>query len=182
MKVGATRSGPRSRRTSACSTIPRMPPIAVPKRIPTRSGSYAPSSPASATASRAAPSESRTFRSSLRASFGDGDLRRVEVLDLGGDPHRELARVEGADEVDAALARDGRRARSTAHRCRSASRRRARSRPPSASREVRRGASAQVAGRDIRNSPTVRPKTVARPRQPSPSGSSTSTTIENGGR
>ena len=37
MKVGATRSGPRSRRTSTCSTIPMIPPIAVPKRIPTRS-------------------------------------------------------------------------------------------------------------------------------------------------
>ena len=38
--------------------------------MPIRSGGYAPSSPASATASRAAPSESRTFRSSLLASFG----------------------------------------------------------------------------------------------------------------
>jgi hypothetical protein len=51
--------------------IPRKPPIAVPKRIPTRSAEYAPSSPASATASLAAPSERRTFRSSLRASFGE---------------------------------------------------------------------------------------------------------------
>ena len=46
------------------------PPIAVPKRIPTRSGEYTPSTPESATASRAAPSERRTFRSSLRASLG----------------------------------------------------------------------------------------------------------------
>ncbi len=34
-------------------------------------------------------------------------VRRVEALDLGRDPHRELARVEGLDEVDAALAGDG---------------------------------------------------------------------------
>ena len=34
------------------------------------------------------------------------EAARVEVLDLGGDPHRELARVERLDEVDAALARD----------------------------------------------------------------------------
>src|SRR5262249_57156823 len=33
---------------------------------------------------------------------------RVEVLDLGGDTHREAARVERLDEVDPALARDGR--------------------------------------------------------------------------
>ncbi len=39
--------------------------------------------------------------------FGRGDARRVEVLDLRGDPHGELRGVEGADEVDAALARDG---------------------------------------------------------------------------
>ena len=31
----------------------------------------------------------------------------IEVLDLGGDPDRELAWVERFDEVDAALARDG---------------------------------------------------------------------------
>ncbi len=35
------------------------------------------------------------------------DRGRVEVLDLGGDPHGKRARVEGADEVDAAPARDG---------------------------------------------------------------------------
>ena len=106
MKVGATRSGPRSRRTSACSTIPAIPPIAVPNRIPTRSGAYAPSSFASATASCAAPSARRTFRSSRRASFGEATVRRVEVLHLGSDAHRELARVERGDPVDAALARD----------------------------------------------------------------------------
>ena len=33
------RRGPRSRSTSACSTMPMRPPIAVPKRMPTRDGS-----------------------------------------------------------------------------------------------------------------------------------------------
>ena len=33
--------------------------------------------------------------------------RRVEVLHLGGDPDRVLARVEGPDPVDPALAREG---------------------------------------------------------------------------
>ena len=33
---------------------------------------------------------------------------RVEVLHLGGDPHRQPVRVEGADPVDPALAGDGR--------------------------------------------------------------------------
>ena len=36
------------------------------------------------------------------------DRRRVEILHLGRDSYREAARVERADEVDAALARDGR--------------------------------------------------------------------------
>jgi hypothetical protein len=36
-----------------------------------------------------------------------GDRRRVEVLDLGGDPHGEPARVERADEVDPTLASNG---------------------------------------------------------------------------
>ena len=38
----------------------------------------------------------------LRADDGD----RIEVLDLGGDADRELARVEGADPVDPALPGD----------------------------------------------------------------------------
>ena len=50
--------------------IPRMPPIAEPKRIPTRSGRSARRAPASSTASCAAASASSTFRSSRRASFG----------------------------------------------------------------------------------------------------------------
>src|SRR5215831_9301805 len=69
-KLGDTRSGPRSRRISSCSRIPVTPPIAVPKTIPTRVGSK-PLRPASPIASRAAPSASRTLRSSLRTSFGD---------------------------------------------------------------------------------------------------------------
>ena len=71
MNVGATRSGPRARRTSVCSAMPITPPMAEPRRMPTRAGSYAPSRPASATASRAAASASRTLRSSFRTSFGE---------------------------------------------------------------------------------------------------------------
>ena len=37
-----------------------------------------------------------------------GDRARIEVLHLGGDAHREAARVERADEVDAALSGDRR--------------------------------------------------------------------------
>ena len=50
--------------------IPMKPPIAEPKTIPVRAGSK-PLSRASSTASFAAASASRTFRSSLRTSFGD---------------------------------------------------------------------------------------------------------------
>ena len=74
MKFGETRSAPRSRRMSCCSAMPEMPPIAVPNRMPTRSGSYTLSSPASATASVAAASASRTFRSSLRTSLIDATV------------------------------------------------------------------------------------------------------------
>ena len=70
-------------------------------------------------ASRAAATASTTFRSSLRASFGADDALRLEPLHLGRDPYRELARVEGADEVHPAPPRDGRlpgRARVVAER------------------------------------------------------------------
>src|SRR5437867_8010754 len=50
--------------------MPVTPPIAEPKMIPTRFGSK-PFRFASAIASRAAPSASRTLRSSFRASLGD---------------------------------------------------------------------------------------------------------------
>jgi hypothetical protein len=73
MKNGDTRSGPRSRKTSTCSAIPAIPPIAEPTTMPTRAGSK-PSSRASATASRAAPSASTTLRSNLRSSFGDATV------------------------------------------------------------------------------------------------------------
>ena len=73
--------------------------------IPTRSGSK-PFSPESASASRLQPTAIDTQRSSLRASLAETDGGRVEVLDLARDPHREVARVEGLDEVDAALARE----------------------------------------------------------------------------
>ena len=71
MKVGATRSGPRSRSTSACSMIPRKPPIAVPKRIPTRAGLVDAVEPRVGDRLRPAASASRTLRSSLRTSFGE---------------------------------------------------------------------------------------------------------------
>ena len=106
MKNGETRSGPRSRSTSCCSAIPGRPPIAEPTTIPTRAGSRPFDRPLSRHASCAAPSASRTLRSIRRASFARRDRRRVEALHLARDPHRELARVEALDEVDAALARD----------------------------------------------------------------------------
>src|SRR5436305_1445087 len=68
-KLGDTRSGPRSRSVSCCSRIPWTPPIADPKMIPTRDGSY-PFRPASASASPPAATPRRTFRSSFLASFG----------------------------------------------------------------------------------------------------------------
>ena len=82
-----------------------MPPIAEPKRIPTRFGSK-PFRPASSSASRAAPSASRTLRSSFRASF-------AEATDVGSKPFTSPAIRTGysdaskaRDPVDAALARD----------------------------------------------------------------------------
>ncbi len=107
MKVGAIRSGPRSRRMSTCSTIPAIPPIAVPKRIPTRSGGY------SAVELRVGD---RLLRGAEREEdvaveparvLWRSDRGRVEVLHLRRDAHRELARVERGDPVDAALAGDG---------------------------------------------------------------------------
>ena len=68
-KNGETRSGPRSRSTSDCSSDPTDPPIAEPRTIPILVGSN-PFRPASPTASLAAATAKRTFRSSLRASFG----------------------------------------------------------------------------------------------------------------
>ena len=68
MKNGEIRSGPRSRSTYVCSTIPGRPPIAEPTTTPTRAGST-PLRPPSRQASCAAPSASRTFRSIRRASF-----------------------------------------------------------------------------------------------------------------
>ena len=69
-KFGDTRSGPRSRSTSACSRMPGTPPIAEPNTIPTRVGSN-PFSPASASASRPAATPSSTLRSSFRASLAE---------------------------------------------------------------------------------------------------------------
>src|SRR6266542_389093 len=75
MKCGTSRLGPRCWSTSCCSIIPRKPPIAVPKRMPTRIESYpASSSAASSTPSRAAASDNSTLRSSLRTFFGDATV------------------------------------------------------------------------------------------------------------
>src|SRR2546430_11840567 len=49
-----------------------------------------------------------TLSRSLPHLLRRGDGGRIEVLDLGPDADRELARVEGPDPVDPALPRDGR--------------------------------------------------------------------------
>ena len=95
MKDGDTRSGPRSRRTSTCSTIPAIPPIAEPKRIPTRGGSNAVELRVG-DAPPARPEREEHVAVEPPRLLRRGDLGRVEVLHLGGDAHGELARVEGA--------------------------------------------------------------------------------------
>ena len=75
------------------------------RRSPTRAGSSpvprrpsTPPAPRRARAGRSAPSAAPPSRG---ATVG-----RIEALDLGRDPDGKLARVEGLDEVDAALAGD----------------------------------------------------------------------------
>ncbi len=97
---------PLVRGSSLCSMIPRKPPIAEPKTTPTRAGIEAVQRSRPPSPRRRRRRASSTLRSSRRASFGFTRPVGIEVLDLGGDPHRELARVERLDEVDAALARD----------------------------------------------------------------------------
>ena len=69
-------------------------------------GSCTPSSAASATASRAAASASRTFRSSLRASLCEATVLGSKPFTSAAIRTAWLARVVGADEVDAAPALD----------------------------------------------------------------------------
>ena len=99
-------SGPRSRRMFCCSTIPGSPPIAEPTTMPTRSGSTS-FKPPSRQAPCAAPSASRTFHPS-GAPPSPARPWPGRALHFAGNPDRVLARVERLDEVDAALARDGR--------------------------------------------------------------------------
>ena len=97
MKYGEIRSGPRSRRVSACCTIPFRPPIAEPNTIPTRIGSK-PFRPASAIASLAAPSASTTLRSSRRRSFGParpvGSKSLTSAAIRTGSPSGSNARIQ----------------------------------------------------------------------------------------
>src|SRR5215212_10636023 len=108
MKYGETRSGPRSRRVSACSTIPISPPIAEPKTIPTRCGSR-PFSPESAIASFAAPSARTTLRSSRRSSFGGaspaGSKPLTSAATRTGNPSASKARIQSMPLSPATAAR-----------------------------------------------------------------------------
>src|SRR5215207_4154392 len=70
MKVGETRSKPRSRRMSACRMSSVKPPMAEPRTMPTRSGRK-PFTPASANASFPAPRANRTFGSSRFMSLAE---------------------------------------------------------------------------------------------------------------
>ena len=106
MKNGETRSGPRSRRTSCCSTIPGRPPIAEPTTMPTGPGRRPFSAGVAPRLLRRAEREQDVAVHPARL-LRRRDRGGVEALHLAGDPDRELARVEGLDEVDAALARDG---------------------------------------------------------------------------
>src|SRR5579884_1357592 len=71
----------------------------------------------------------------IAAEVKDFDRGGVEVLHLRRDPHREAARVEGADEVDAALAGD----RRTPRRRRIAAQRRDRTEPGDDDLRITRG-------------------------------------------
>ena len=82
------------------------PPIAEPKTIPTRDGSN-PFSPASASASLPAASAEEHVALEPARLLRRDDVRHLEVLDLRRDAHGEPGGVERADEVDAALARNG---------------------------------------------------------------------------
>jgi hypothetical protein len=89
------------------------PPIAVPNTMPTRVGSK-PLSPASCIASRAAPMESRTFRSSFRTSFGDatsvGSKSFTSAATRTGRPVASNARIQSMPLSPATAARQVERA------------------------------------------------------------------------
>ena len=94
-----------------------------------RSGSFAMSSPESASAWRAAARTICAKRSMRRACLRSIHVGRVEVLQLAGEVDRELARVELLDLGRAGLARDQALATWSRRRCRAARPCRARSRP-----------------------------------------------------
>ena len=73
--------------------------------IPTRSGSK-PFEPGVGERLAARAERDQHAALELARLLRRGDGGRVEVLDLAGDAHREVARVERLDEVDAALARE----------------------------------------------------------------------------
>ena len=75
--------------------------------IPTRSGSK-PVRPGVGERLARRADRDRHAALELARLLGRDDRGRVEVLDLARDPHREVARVERLDEVDAALARQRR--------------------------------------------------------------------------
>ena len=85
--------------------IPRKPPIAEPKTTPTRDGVEAVQRRVVLGLDRGGEREEDVpvEPAGLLRAHEPG---RVEVLDLGRDPHREAARVERLDEVDTALAGD----------------------------------------------------------------------------
>src|SRR5215210_5474494 len=76
---------------SDCSMIPRKPPIAEPRTIPTRFGSK-PLRPASSIASLPAATASTTLRSRRRASFG-------ETTSAGGSKSFTSAAMRTADSL-----------------------------------------------------------------------------------
>ena len=113
----------RARARAACRTgaaargARRSPSRGRRRRGPARSRSM----PASPIASFAAASAKRMYRSSRFISLAGASPFAVEALDLGGYVHRVLARVERADEVDAAPPLDAPTSTSTRRRCRAVS-------------------------------------------------------------
>ena len=83
------------------------PPIAEPTRMPARAGSTPSDARVSPCLARGGDREHDVALEPARILRPD-DRLRLEVLDLGRDPDRKLARVEGADPVDPAPPRDSR--------------------------------------------------------------------------
>ena len=131
----AARSPSRRARSAGSTATPgRARAPAAPRAAPSSRGSRrspsrrrcrpAPGRSRSGPRPRAPPapraSASRTLRSSLRASFGETTVGGSKSFTSAAIRTGKLARVERADEVDAALARDGGLPRRRERRCRSA--------------------------------------------------------------